>query len=87
LAWTIEVDPGALKDLAKHDRGAQRRILRFLEERVAPEDPRLLGYPLHGDSRPLWRYRVGDYRILCRIEDARLVVAVVTIGHRREVYR
>lgn len=51
------------------------------------EDPRALGEALHGDKSGLWRYRVGDYRLVCSLEDTRLVIVVLTIGHRREVYR
>jgi mRNA interferase RelE/StbE len=50
-------------------------------------DPRSIGEALHGDKSGLWRYRVGDYRLICQIEDARLVIVVLNIGHRREVYR
>jgi len=88
LAWTIEFGPGARRELRKLDRPVQRRLLQYLEQRVlASDDPRQLGKPLHGDKGDLWSYRVGDYRIICVIEDRRLVVVVVTVGNRREVYR
>jgi mRNA interferase RelE/StbE len=61
---------------------AERRVLAFLRTRIADSDE-----PLTGDRRGFWRYRVGDYRIVAAIEDDRLVVLVVTVGHRREVYR
>lgn len=65
----------------------QRRILSYLEERIAQaENPRDFGEGLTSSFAGLWRYRVGDYRIVCRIEDDRLVVFVVRIGHRRDVY-
>lgn len=88
MAWTIEFDAVAAKELGRLDRSIQRRIVRFLRERIAPcEDPRVLGKALRGDRGEFWRYRVGDYRLLCRIEDDVLIVLVVTVGHRREVYR
>ncbi|MEA2888015.1 MAG: mRNA interferase RelE/StbE [Bradyrhizobium sp.] len=63
-------------------------VLSYLRTRIAGSgDPRRLGQPLTGDRQGLWRYRVGDYRIVAAIEDDRLVVLVVTVGHRREVYR
>ena len=88
MAWTIEFRPNARRELAKLDRPVQRRLLQYLGQRVlASGDPRQLGKPLHGDQGELWSYRVGDYRIICMIEDWRLVVVVVTPGQRREVYR
>ena len=87
MRWTIEFDRRALRDLQQLDRSAQRRILDYLEQRVAPaSSPRALGEALTSTFAGLWRYRVGDYRVICRIEDDRLVVLVVRIGHRRDVY-
>jgi mRNA interferase RelE/StbE len=87
LAWAIEFAPGAVRELAKLDPADARRILAFLKERVAP-DPRGPGSALHGPSLgEFWRYRVGDFRILCRIEGGRLRVLVVKVGQRRDVYR
>ena len=66
----------------------QKRIVIFMRERVeGGSDPRSIGKPLRGEKAELWRYRVGDYRIVCRIEDAFLVVVVVRVGHRKDVYR
>jgi len=88
LAWTIEFHPDAAKELKKLDRAVAARIIRTLEERIAPlEDPRTLGHALVGDHAGYWRWRVGDYRVVARIEDARVVILVVRVGHRREVYR
>ena len=87
MRWTIEFDRRALRDLQQLDRAAQRRILDYLEQRVAPAaSPRALGEALTSTFAGLWRYRVGDYRVICRIEDDRFVVLVVRIGHRRDVY-
>ena len=88
MTWTVEFDSRAAKELRALDHPQRRRILRFLRERIAvDEDPRRLGRALKGQSVPLWRYRVGDHRLICSIEDDRLIVLVVRLGHRREVYR
>jgi mRNA interferase RelE/StbE len=85
--WRVEFDRDAARDLRKLDVQAQRLILRYLRERIATaEDPRRFGRALTRDLKGLWRYRVGDYRIVAAIEDDRFVVLVVTVGHRREVY-
>ena len=88
MAWTIEFRPNARSNLRRLDPPVQRRVIQYLERRViAIGDPRQLGKPLHGDKGELWSYRVGDYRIICMIEERCLVVVVVSVGHRREVYR
>jgi mRNA interferase RelE/StbE len=89
LAWAIEFDAAALKDLKKLDREAAQRITTFLRKRISPlDDPRSIGAALKGSQLgELWRYRVGDYRILCQIRDKELVILAVSIGHRREIYR
>jgi mRNA interferase RelE/StbE len=85
--WRVEFDRDAARDLRKLGVVAERAILRYLRQRIATaEDPRRFGRPLTGDLRGLWRYRVGDYRIVAAIEDDRFVVLIVTVGHRREVY-
>jgi mRNA interferase RelE/StbE len=88
LAWTIEYAETARKQLRKLDKTAARRIVEFMDKRVAPsDDPRELGKALKGPLGDLWRYRVGDFRILCDIQDRKLTVLVLQIGNRREVYR
>ena len=88
MAWTIEYAETAKKQLRKLDKLAARRIVDFMDERVAPsDDARELGKALNGPLGDLWRYRVGDYRILCDIQDGVLTVLVLQIGNRREVYR
>lgn len=88
MVWKVDFDSAALKDLKRLDQTAQRRIVRYLRERIATNDnPRRLGKALHGDKTGLWRYRIGDYRLLCRIEDQVLTVLVIAVGHRKEVYR
>lgn len=85
----IEFDPGALDDLKKLDRAIQQRLLGFLRHRVAAlDDPRSIGEALSGARLGnYWKYRVGDWRIVCQIEDQRLIVRVLRVGNRREVYR
>lgn len=89
MAWRIELSGGARKALDHLDKPTVHHILRFLHERVASaEHPRALGKPLQGSRiGHLWRYRVGDYRIIADLQDHILTVLVVRIGHRREVYR
>ena len=88
MAWNVELIDTAKRQLAKLDRKWQAVILDDLEDEIAPlDDPRSRGNPLVGDRKGLWRYRVGDYRILCELQDNDLIVLVVTIGHRCEVYR
>jgi mRNA interferase RelE/StbE len=89
LAWTVEFESGAKKDLEKLDKPVARRITDFLHKRVAAqENPRAVGEALKGARLgEFWKYRVGDYRIICSIEDDRLCVLVVAIGNRREIYR
>jgi mRNA interferase RelE/StbE len=88
MAWKIEFDPAALKELKKLDKSVEKRILKFLRERVAKlDDPRQVGARLQGTLSGLWKYRIGDYRLICSLENDRLVVLVLRIGHRREVYK
>jgi len=87
LAWRIELTETAVKTLAKLDRPVARRITRFLRERLAElDDPRSAGKALVGELH-LWRYRVGDFRVVVSIEDAAVRILVIRIGHRRDVYR
>ena len=87
MPWRVEFDRDAARDLRKLGAQAQRQILRYLRERIATsEDPRRFGHALTRDLKGLWRYRVGDFRIVASMEDDRFVVLVVTVGHRREVY-
>jgi mRNA interferase RelE/StbE len=88
LAWTIEFVPAAAKELRKLGRAEAARIIRTLEERIAPlEDPRSLGTPLKREHDGFWRWRIGDYRVIARIEEERVLILVVRVAHRREVYR
>ena len=88
MGWRVEFDRRAKRELDELDRSAQDRIVRFLRERIAvSEDPRRLGEALRGEKAAFWKYRVGDYRLVRDIQDARVVVLVLAVGHRREVYR
>ncbi len=88
MAWTIEYAETARKQLRKLDKAAARRIVDFMEERVAQsDDPRAMGKALKGPLGELWRYRVGDFRVLCHLQDGALTVLVLRVGNRREVYR
>ena len=87
MAWTVEIDSFAEKQLRKLDRPVQKRLLDWLEDRIEGcKNPRHFGEPLRGDLGGLWRYRVGDYRIICEIQDEKLIVLALAIGHRREIY-
>lgn len=89
MAWRIEFDRAAERELGKLDPQVAKRILLFLQERVSNlEDPRSIGEALKGSRLgAFWKYRVGDYRIISAIEDGALRILVVKIGNRREVYR
>jgi len=84
----VTFSPAAERSLRKLDKAAQIEILRYLHRRIeTTEDPRRFGHALHGTLSGLWRYRVRDYRIICRIEDAEITILVLEIGHRSEIYR
>lgn len=89
MAYEIEFDPAALKDLKKADRAVQRRLIGFLKQCVATlDDPRSIGEALVGATLGnYWKYRVGDWRVICDIQDRRIVVRVLRIGNRRDIYR
>ena len=88
MAWTIEYAETAKKQLRKLDRLAARRILDFMDERVAEsDDPRGIGKALKGPLGDLWRYRVGDFRVICEIQDGVLTVLVLHGSNRLEGYR
>jgi mRNA interferase RelE/StbE len=89
MAWNVELSESADRELAKLDPKDGERILRFLHQRVAKlEDPRSLGAALRGSQLgEFWKYRVGDYRLISKIEDDRLTVLLLRVGHRKEVYR
>lgn len=88
MTWRIELTATAAKQLAKLDKNEARRITSFLRQRLAVlDDPRSSGKALTGPLGGFWRYRVGDFRVICEIQDGALRVLVIEIGNRREVYR
>lgn len=85
MTWQIKWQDSALKQLRSLDKPIQGRILKYLKER-ATENSKDFGAELIGGKLGLWRYRVGDYRIICQLQNEKLVVLVVSVGHRKEVY-
>jgi mRNA interferase RelE/StbE len=87
LTWSIECDDRARKELRKLDPYIQKEILTYLRTHIAgSENPRIFGEALSENKVGLWRYRVRDYHLICRLEDHNLIVLVIGIGHRKEVY-
>jgi mRNA interferase RelE/StbE len=88
LVWQVRLDKDAEKQLRRLDPQDQRRLIKFLRERIASSaSPRLLGEALKGPLRTLWKYRVGDFRLICDLQDEKFVVLVIRIGNRKDVYR
>lgn len=88
MAWKIEFDSDVEKDLKKLGQTAQKRVFKFLKDKImTADDPRSYGKALTGDLAGLWRYRVGDYRILAKMEDHHFIVLIVHVGHRKNVYK
>lgn len=88
MAWTIEYDVAAVKDLKHIGKQEAKRIVDYMEERIAGQDnPRALGKSLKGPLGAFWRYRIGDYRLICSIQDETVTILVVRIGHRGDVYK
>jgi mRNA interferase RelE/StbE len=88
VTWTIKYTEIAAKQIKKLDKTIAKKILQYLSVRVAKQkDPTLLGKPLLHNKSGLWRYRIDDYRIICKIENKQLTVLVLRIGHRKEIYR
>jgi len=85
--WSVEFTADAARDLRRLDPQVGLEILTYLRKRIASdEDPRRFGKALRGEKQGLWRYRVGDYRLICLVEDERLTVLVLRAAHRKEVY-
>ncbi|MDP2961873.1 MAG: type II toxin-antitoxin system RelE/ParE family toxin [Sulfurimicrobium sp.] len=89
MVWRIEFDPRALDELKRLDKTAQARIIKTVRERIAPlENPRVLGQALRGEELGrYWKYRIGDYRLICDIQDETVLILVLRVGHRKEIYR
>ena len=87
MSWDYRITERAIKQLRKLGPQASQRVIAFLEERIQDsEDPRKSGKALRGELGEFWRYRVGDYRVLCQIDDGEFVVLVVKVGHRSNIY-
>lgn len=87
MAFKIDFTVKAEKQFAKLDKPIQAQITHYIDELSSLDDPRTRGKALAGDLAGLWRYRVGDYRLLCRLQDETLVILVLEMGHRRDVYK
>lgn len=87
MTWKIEWDDRARKELRKLDPSVQKEILNYLRIRIAKStNPRAFGQSLSGNKAGLWRYRIGNYRLICKLEANTLVVFVISVGHRKEIY-
>lgn len=86
MTWTIEFKSKANKSLQQLDKSIQIRIVDFLDNLALQNNPRLQGKALTGQYAGLWRYRVGDYRIICNIKDNQLTILVLQLGHRKNIY-
>lgn len=88
MAYKVSITKTAEKELSKLDKQTALRIIRFLRERLSvSENPKSLGKELAGSLSLFWRYRVGDYRIICDVKDDELVIVALRIGHRKEIYK
>lgn len=88
MAWAVEISAFAQKQLGKLDKPVAERILDWLNDRIEGcKNPRHFGEPLKGELSGLWRYRIGDFRVICDIQEKRLVVLALSVGHRRDIYR
>lgn len=88
MTWKVEFDPRAFAELKKLDQIAQIRILKFIKQRIEKSsNPQLIGFPLKGTLSGLWKYRIGDYRLICHFEHAILCIRVINVGHRKNIYK
>ena len=87
MVWKIKFDSEAISDLEKLPKKEQEKILKFIRKLNNYPTPRTSGKPLKGSLGGLWRYRTGDYRIICKIEDSLLIILVIAIGHRKDIYK
>ena len=87
MAWTVEIDSAALKDLKKLAKPEQKKLLKAIHRIACLPTPRSSGKPLKGQFGGLWRYRMGNYRIICKIDDSILLILVIAVGHRKDIYK
>ncbi len=86
MTWKVEMTARAKKALKSTDLQTKQRIEKFIDQLELSPNPRLTGKALQGDLKGLWRYRVGDYRLICEIKDQQLIVLIIELGHRKDVY-
>ena len=87
MKYSVEYLPSVIKTLKKMDQFTRRIILNWIENNLVDcEDPRIHGKALTADRKGQWRYRVGDYRVICLVKDSELIVLAINIGHRKEIY-
>lgn len=84
--WIIEWDDRAVKELRKIDKVMQSAILKYLKKVMTSDNPKIFGKPLVGSKKGFWRYRVGDYRLICSIEEDIFTVLILAVGHRNSIY-
>ena len=87
MSYRVEFAESALKDLKKMDKGVVKLLFSWITKNLnGTNNPRNVGKGLSGEKKGLWRYRIGDYRIICHIQDDKLLILVVDAGHRKEIY-
>jgi len=87
MNWTIRFELNAQKDLKKLDRQIQIRISKFIQRLMISNNPTHLGEKLRGDLSKFWKYRIGDYRLICYLDYEKLEISVLKISHRKNVYK
>jgi mRNA interferase RelE/StbE len=85
--WTIKLNPAATKALKLLNKQSKQRLESFIDELAGTDNPRNKGKALQGNFKGLWRYRVGDYRLICQIKDKELIILIVEIDHRKDIYK
>ncbi|SDS46653.1 type II toxin-antitoxin system RelE/ParE family toxin [Opitutus sp. GAS368] len=86
MTWAWEFEGEARREFNRLDFAAQKRIIRYLDTRIIGGDPRRFGQPLRSDLHGLWRWRVGDYRLIGQIKDGVWLILIVRVAHRSTVY-
>ncbi len=87
MNWTVEYSKQAKTTLERLDRTVRNRIKNYVDKLKNFPNPRIRGEPLKGNLAEFWKYRIGDYRLVCKIEDEKLIILVVILGHRRDAYK
>ncbi len=88
MKYSVEYTPASLKQLKKLDKQTRAFVIGWIEKNLVDcENPRMRGDGLTANRSGQWRYRIGDYRLICDIQDSRLVILALSIGHRSEIYR